>query len=691
MVQDRVVDPAAGDEARSVRCSRFRQRAPALRDAANGKWSSIGPMEVKHGELAALTVELSAARIRLRAVPRLFLLACALALLLATSYLQPWMRLLESPQIRAVERAELRAVPARGRGTERVVALPHAWRAGAIHSRQKIYSFSFDAPLAREGLALLLPAVRDRVELRLNGAVLLPHEHTRVRLYWLWNRPLLYRFPAAMLADANTVELRVTSAGSKRAALSKLYLGSSARLEDIYTLLRAISYGIPMAAMVLMACSAMASAAYALVGGRLYWLAALFNASAALSMLNWLVAAPVLAPHTWLAVSAFCKHVALGSLLFFLLFSLRLSRWFLLLVALATGPILLLSGAAMLGENMDRVCELLERAEAALMFGGVVLFGVGAWLACAHTRLHEQAFIWGVLVCVALGLRDGAVQLGVLPFSMGQHLPLGFLVMSLTMVFVFVRMAFRHMAELDGYRAAERARQSRREAEFQALRQQRTGLEMAAIVGRLSIRYSRELRNPIGDCLASGNLALKREHPGYQALGDEARQVVSSSLACSELLERLVAMESGVAPTRGPINLPMPAWLGARLDEISRATGAEFVVAQAPVVQVLAQPQTLLQALTTMLCDVCDNTRRPPGEIGLSVSQHHGRARLLFSFTAPGLGGYWSPRLSAANALLKADNASLELLYDADQRLMACAVNLRLGDALPAPDQGPSW
>ncbi|MGB0865112.1 MAG: hypothetical protein ACPGSC_01310, partial [Granulosicoccaceae bacterium] len=225
--------------------------------------------------------------------------------------------------------------------------------------------------------------------------------------------------------------------------------------------------------------------------------------------------------------------------------------------------------------------------------------------------------------------------------------------------------------------------------ELNELNEKQVELELTAIVGRLSQVYSHELRNPIGTCLASGNLALKQLEPGQESLRKEAQQIVTSSMACSELFGQMLATEEGLFPAESQVPLLMPEWLIAHSDELSTAIGARLTVGESISVKVVAQPRSLLQAIGLLLSDICDQQVQSSTVLA-TVSSAENRARMLFFFSQPMQVStpdgepYWTASMASAQALLSVDGASLEVLYDAGGLVFACLIDMATVGDVPS-------
>lgn len=61
---------------------------------------------------------------------------------------------------------------------------------------------------------------------------------------------------------------------------------------------------------------------------------------------------------------------------------LRVQRWLLVALGIFTVSILLLTLASMFGKDMDATLSILESAEVAWAFGGLLLFAVAMWRLC---------------------------------------------------------------------------------------------------------------------------------------------------------------------------------------------------------------------------------------------------------------------------------------------------------------------
>jgi len=597
---------------------------------------------------------------------RLFLLFLAAALLIALSYVQPWMQALDDPQITRFDSAKMTLLTSDTQSPiSRVMALPDQWHAGLPRTYQKTYEFYFERAADEGPQAFFVPFAQDSVSLTINGKELAAHRYTAGRTSWLWNRPLLYRFPDMMLLEGtNTVELTVGSTGTARIALGKTYLGPMPMMDDLYSYLWGFKVGIPMAGCVFMVVSAVAFLAYAPFGGTLYWIAAVFNLCAGVSMLNWLLATPPMSLHAWYAFSTLCEYLALSFMSLFMGLYLKVQKWLLVVLGGFTVPLILLAAAAMFGHDMDATSGILESAEVAWAFGGLLLFSVAMWRFTTHEDVNDQAILWGVVLLIAFGLRDSAVHLGMVPLSKGLHIPVGHLIVTLSMIFVFLRSAIGYSAELEGYRKELGGRVNRHAAEIRELGAKQSELELTAIVGRLSQIYSHELRNPVGTCLASGNLALKQLHADEEKLRTEAQQIVKASMACSDLLGQMLATEEGLFPADSRVQLLMPEWLIAHSEDISTAIGARGLV----------------------LSDICDQL--PEGcTVSAVVSCIEDRAQLMFYFSRPVKLGdddgkpQWTASMASAQALLSVDNARLEVLYDAEGLVVACLVEAEIASA----------
>lgn len=612
---------------------------------------------------------------------RLFLLFFAASMLIALSYKQPWLQPLDDPQITRFDMAKMTLVTSDTASLiTRDVSLPDQWHAGLPRTFHKTYQFNFKSTADSGPLAFFVPFAQDSVVFRINGQELAAHRYTEGRTSWLWNRPLLFRFPDMLLSNhSNLVEIVVKSTGSTRIALGKVYLGPMHLMDELYSYLWNIKVGVPMAVCVFMVVSALAFLTYAPVGGALFWISALFNLSAAISMLNWLLATPPMSPNIWYAFVTLCEYMALCFMSLFMGLYLKVQRWLLVALGIFTVPILLLTVASIFGKDMDATLNLLESAEVAWAFGGVLLFAVAMWRFCIHDDLNDQAILWGVVLLIAFGLRDSAVHLGMVPLSKGLHIPIGHLIVTLSMVFVFLQTAIQYGRELDNYRNELGGRFNRHAKEIQEITAKQSELELMAIVGRLSQNYSHELRNPVGACLASGNLALKQIEPEHEKLRAEAKKIVSSSLACSDFLGQMLATEEGLFPADSRVQLLMPEWLIARSEDLSTAIGARVTVGESVTVKISAQPRSLLQAIGLVLSDICD--QHPQGcTVSAVVSCIEDRAQLMFFFSRPmpvdNEGGVplWTASMASAQALLSVDDAKLEVLYDAEGFAIVCLI-----------------
>lgn len=624
---------------------------------------------------------------------QLIVLTLVSVFLVALSLQQPWRKLLDSPDLYRFDTAKLQLQTVdTGTLVERTVDLPDQWRAGAPRTFQKTYRFKFDRRILNiPQLGFFVPFAKDGVKLRLNGHEVPAHRYTRGRTYLLWNRPLLFRFADDSLhADENLLELEVSSTGSSRIALGKVYLGPLEKMDALYGFFWRVQVAVPLAVFVLMILAAIAFAAYAPVGGVLYWVAAAFNLSAGLSMFNWLLVSPPLPPHVWYALVSIFEYLALSFMTLFMFLYLKLRSWLMVACGIFVVPILILSFAALFVSDMDTVMKLLESAEVAWGIGGIILACVAIWCYFINKSLDDQAIIWGVGLLIAFGLRDTFVHAGVLPASSGLHIPIGHVIVTLSMIFVFLRAAIRHSRELESYRAELGGRVGRHSREIGELSGKQSELEITAIVGRLSQIYSHELRNPIGTCLASGNLALKQLDESHEKLRAEARRIVESSMVCSELLGQMQATEEGLFPEDSKVPLMMPEWLIAHSEDLSTAIGCRLSVGESAPVKILAQPRSLLQALSLLLSDICDY--QPAAySVTAVVNRIESRAQLMFLFSQPvdvgaSAGRLWTSGMASAKALLAADNASLEVLYDADGKVYACMVEAESHATRSAPE-----
>ena len=612
---------------------------------------------------------------------RLFLLFFVASMLIALSYKQPWLQPLDDPQITRFDMAKMTLVTTDTASLiTRDVSLPDQWHAGLPRTFHKIYQFNFERTADSGPFAFFVPFAQDSVIFRINGQELAAHRYTEGRTPWLWNRPLLLRFPDSLLNNgSNLVEVEVRSTGSTRIALGKVYLGPMNLMDGIYSYLWNINVGVPMAVSVFMAVCALAFLTYAPVGGALFWISALFNLSAGISMLNWLLTTPPMSPNVWYAFITLCEYMALCFMSLFMGLYLKVQRWLLVALGVFTVPVLLLTVASMFSKDMDATLTLLESAEVAWAFGGVLLFAVAMWRFCIHDDLNDQAILWGVVLLIAFGLRDSAVHLGMVPLSKGLHIPIGHLIVMLSMVFIFLQTAIQYGKELDNYRNELGGRFNRHAKEIQEISAKQSELELMAIVGRLSQNYSHELRNPVGACLASGNLALKQIEPEHEKLRTEAKKIVSSSLACSDLLGQMLATEEGLFPADSRVQLLMPEWLIAHSEDLSIAIGARMTVGESVSVKISAQPRSLLQAIGLVLSDICD--QHPQGcTVSAVVSCIEDRAQMMFFFSRPmpvdSEGGtpIWTASMASAQALLSVDNAKLEVLYDAEGFAIVCLI-----------------
>ena len=649
-------------------------------------------MEFRRIKLQSPRVGESTINLTYGVVWRMFVLFIAASILIALSFKQPWLQSLDEPEVTLFDTAKMTLVtPDTKSLITRDVSLPDQWHAGLPRTFHKTYQFNFERTADSGPLAFFVPFAQDAVLFRINGQKLAAHRYTEGRTSWLWNRPLLYRFPDSLLnSHSNLVEIVVQSTGSTRIALGKVYLGPMHIMDDLYSNLWNIKVGVPMAGCVFMVVSALAFLAYAPVGGVLFWISALFNLSAGISMLNWLLVTPPMSLHVWYAFVTFCEYMALIFMSLFMGLYLKVQQWLLVALGLFTVPIMLLALAAMFGADMDSTHSILENAEVAWAIGGLLLFAVSMWRYCIHDDLNDQAILWGVVLLIAFGLRDSAVHLGMVPLSKGLYIPVGHLIVALSMVFVFLRSAIQYSTELDNYRKELGGRFNRHAAEIQEITAKQSELELMAIVGRLSQNYSHELRNPVGACLASGNLALKQIEPEYEKLRAEAKTIVSSSLVCGDLLGQMLATEKGLFPADSRVQLLMPEWLIARSEDLSTAIGARVTVGESVSVKISAQPRSLLQAIGLVLSDICD--QHPQGcTVSAVVSCIEDRAQMMFFFSRPmpvdSEGGMpnWTASMASAQALLSVDNAKLEVLYDAEGFAIVCLIEAQtvasLGDS----------
>jgi len=594
--------------------------------------------------------------------------------------------MLDDPSIVGFSSAKLQLQTAdTGLLIDRDVSLPDQWRANTSRSFSKSYFLEFEHSNL-EALAFFVPFAQDQVTLFLNGEVIPALHYTRGRTYWLWNKPLLFRFAAASLrSGANSLELKLASTGSSRVALGKVYLGPLEKMDTLYLFFWRAQVGVPFAICVLMTIAAIAFAAYAPIGGKLFWTAAGFNLSGAITMANWLLAAPLLEPHVWFAAMTFFEYVALLLLTVFFILYLRLRSWVLAIAGSFIFPILSLSVAAMFMGDMDTTMNVLESAEVAWGIGGVVLSGLVVWCYFKYSSLDAQAIIWGVVLLIAFGLRDTFVHLGMLPATLGLHIPIGFAIVTFSMIFISLRMAIRHASGLENYRLELGRRVEEHAREIDQLTAKQSELELTAIAGRLSQIYSHELRNPIGTSLASGNLALKQLNTENDPLRQEAQHIVRSSMVCSELLGQILAAEEGLFPGDSQVPLMMPEWLIAHSEDLSSAIGSRLSVGDSVSVRVLAKPRSLLQALGLLLSDICVH-QSDSCTVTAVVNCIGPRAQLMFFFSKPvpisdSDRKDWAAKIASAQAMLSVDNASLQVLYDGTGCVYACLI-----DAQSAPE-----
>lgn len=148
---------------------------------------------------------------------------------------------------------------------------------------------------------------------------------------------------------------------------------------------------------------------------------------------------------------------------------------------------------------------------------------MGFWWIVVICGSHV-ATLWGVGLLIAFGLRDSAVHLGMVPLFKGLHIPIGHLIATLSMIFIFLQTAIQYGRELDNYGNELGGRFNRHAKEIQEITAKQSDLELMAIVGRLSQNYSHESRNPVGACLASGDLALKQIEPEHEKLREGAKK-----------------------------------------------------------------------------------------------------------------------------------------------------------------------
>ncbi len=623
---------------------------------------------------------------------RVLVLFFTVVFFMGLSVKKPWTGVLDDPSIVLVDSAVVRThSSAESPRDNPVAALPDQWTNASPIERTKFYSFTFDrSTLGQESLAIFVPFARDNLILRLNGKTYGAFAYSSAQDRWLWNKPLLFRLAEGVLFEGeNTVELEVSSASAMRVAVSEVYIGPTRKLDEVFTMGRRLQVTLPFATLVLLVMSALALLGYASHGGAVYIFAALFNISAAVSLLSWVLVIQPIDLQLWYILITLSQPIALTFVALFVCVYFGLARWIGGVILIFAMPVLCFGVAAVSTTDLNETIQLLKGSAFIWAICGCFMLAVVVWHYVHSNNFDDRVMLLGTILLVTYALRDSLVHLEFVSPSIGLHIPMGYTFFALSMAFVFLRSAVRRSRELERFRLDLSSRLESQTDEITKLTSKQKELELNAMAGRLSHIYSYEFRNPVGACLATGNLALKQIESGATSIRSEVQKIVDSSMECSELLAQMFASEVALPAVESSSVLRVPEWLNTNVDELARAFGCAVVISRSDSYVIRVQPRVLLQAVRLLLGD-SDQRQNPLRKVKVQVTTGGKRVQLQFTFSRSlepdqaGRSRHWVESYLSARALLNADDSDLRIFYNELGRMNAFVIDVPRLNMAPA-------